>query len=215
MAKTPRSRPLRGKRNLTAKAPTRPSRKKARTEESDDGELGLDTNADPSSTEESESESEEDGEEDEEERKSEEIRTLKAKLRASENQVKNLTKEQSKVAKKRYAQGRGRNKKRTLQNEDSAAQQVINHFWNKIISHHKEFDERHRWYSDDPSVPSGIIMPQITVPSGETRATYWEGVVVYPVLYKKQQLLTKMNRKQSDRTLGKIFEYAYASWQGV
>lgn len=133
-----------------------------------------------------------------------ENRRLRAQLKAATNQLNLLSKENSKAARKRFSQGPGRYKKRTLQNEDSAAQQVINDFWKKIIRHHKEIDPRHRVYSDAPNTPSGIIMKKVVLPEGETEKSYWEEVLVYPWVYKKQTLLSKMLGKQQTACLGKV-----------
>ena len=134
----------------------------------------------------------------------EENRVLKAKLKAAEAQLKKVAEGQSADEKRRYSQGKGRYLRRVLGNEDSGTQEIIADYWKNLIPFHKTFDERDKEYSEDPTTPCGIIMKDVICPSGETKKSYWERVIRYAVLYKKQQLCTKMLRKQQGGYLGNI-----------
>lgn len=133
----------------------------------------------------------------------EENRELKARLKAAEEQLQKVINDQTAEEKRLHSQGKARYARRTLGGSDAAAQQVVNTYWDLVIKHHKTFEEHHKEYSEDPATPCGIVMSKIIPPDGVTKKEYWDKSVVHAMLYKKQQLNSKMLRKQQHGHHGK------------
>lgn len=130
------------------------------------------------------------------------IEQLERMLEKKNEQLNELIRNGGKEARKKHAQGKGRWRMRRLNGEHLGAQQVINKtVKDHIFNYCKYLPNDWEYYSDEKETVCGLIMEQVTVPTGHLKEDYWATHLVHATSYKMQIL-----RNQGREKMRAVFE---------